>query len=224
MSSLFYASRVAESQVMDEPGEVSAYDEAAAASHLDMLDTVCASQILAMSAEPGWWLDAGCGPGQIALKILRQKPCRIVGIDLAFNMLLRARERAAAGDSRHALYLVQADAARLPFKSGVFDLVYSNSLLHHAADPAALFCESARVMKSAGKFFLRDLIRPLRWRLNKHIEHFGRNYSGAMKRLFDASVRAAYTLPEVRQILRDTALCRSRVSREGGCYLVIRKL
>ncbi|MBI4455198.1 MAG: class I SAM-dependent methyltransferase [Acidobacteria bacterium] len=220
--SLLYGKRIAEPEVMNETMEVEAYTAAAAAEHLDRLDSACAAAIINMGARPNWWLDVGCGPGRIACKVHSLTSARIVGIDLAFNMVKKAKESTQAFGAT-SLYLVQADAAALPFKGGVFDLVYSNSLLHHLSHPVGFFEEAVRVMQNRGKFFLRDLVRPLRWKLRKHINFHGRNYLGSMRQLFEASVRAAYTIDETRRILRTTPLLDGYVSREDGSYLIIRR-
>jgi ubiquinone/menaquinone biosynthesis C-methylase UbiE len=219
---LLYHRRVPEPEIMDEDEEVGAYASAVAAEHLDRLDSICAEAIVKMDARPGWWLDVGCGPGQIAQKVTAQTPARIVGTDLALNMLRQARESIRTADLQNRIFLVQADASALPFREGVFDLVYSNSVLHHLSDPAVFFQETARVMQRGGVFFLRDLVRPFRWRMRKHLQFYGRNYSGQMRRLFEASVRAAYTVKEARHVLQATALRSATLSREGDCYLVIR--
>jgi hypothetical protein len=46
---------------------------------------------------------------------------------------------------------------------------------------------------------------------------FGRHYSGEMRRLYEASVRAAYTTGELKPMLRDSALNdgRTKVFRRG---------
>lgn len=46
--------------------------------------------------------------------------------------------------------LVRADATRLPFRDGVFDLVYHQGLMEHFRDPLPLLRENRRVLKRGG--------------------------------------------------------------------------
>jgi ubiquinone/menaquinone biosynthesis C-methylase UbiE len=208
---------------MDHPGQVEAYASAAAGEHLDRLDSACARAILETGASAGLWLDAGCGPGQIALKVAARSGGKVIGIDLSAPMLRQAQGEAGARRLRHRVFFVQASASALPFKPKSFDLVYSNSVLHHLPAPGSFFREAAAVLKTSGRFFLRDLVRPPRWRLGRHLRRFGSPYSGSMRCLFEASVAASYTVAEARCILRQSPLDGAVVSEEDGCYLVIRR-
>ncbi|MBI3940653.1 MAG: class I SAM-dependent methyltransferase [Acidobacteria bacterium] len=220
---LWYGGRVPEPEVMDEASEVEAYAEAGASEHLDRLDTECANAILGLNAAPDWWLDQGCGPGRITCKVAAQTSAGIVGVDRAFSMLVKARDSAARlGLAR--VWFVQADVSALPFKTGVFQLLCSNSVLHHLSRPKEFLEESARVMRQNGKFFLRDLARPPRWRMRRHLEYHGRNYSGPVRRLFDASVRAAYTIAEARRLVKAASLSGATVCRGGNLYLILRRV
>jgi ubiquinone/menaquinone biosynthesis C-methylase UbiE len=207
---------------MDHEEEIGAYSLAAASDHLDRLDTECVQAIVGMQARPRWWLDAGCGPGQIACKTAHRTAARILGVDRAFGMLQRARDRARAEGLELRAFFVQADAAALPFREAAFDLVYSNSVLHHLILPENYFLEAARVTGSGGKFFLRDLARPVRWRMRRHLSFHGRHYAGQMRQLFEASVRAAYTPVEAKRLGRAAGFRDVRVQRQGALYLTIR--
>ncbi len=97
-------------------------------------------------------LDAGCGTGR-ALAALRAAVGRagtVIGADLTPEML---RVAARSGRDRFAL-LVEADAARLPVRSGTQDVVFAAGLVHHLADPAAGLREFARVCRPGGRLAL----------------------------------------------------------------------
>ena len=208
---------------MDDPAEVDAYASAASQEHLERLDSACAEAILAWGGGEGRWLDAGCGPAQIALNVASRCRATVIGIDLSEAMLRRARREAYALGLQHRVFFVRASVERMPFKPGSLDLVYSNSLLHHLREPRSFFTEGSRLLREGGRFFLRDLVRPPRWRLRAHLRAFGRHYGGAMRQLFDASVHAAYTASELRHLLQATPLSGAEVTEEGGCYLVVRR-
>jgi len=115
---------------------------------------------------------------------------------------------------------------RLPFDDASFDLVTCNSTLHHLADPLGLLNEMARVARPGGAVLLRDLARPsIAAAYPLLIRIFGRHYSGDMRRLYELSVRAAYTMDELRTLLASSGLNdgRSRAFRRGLTHLGIER-
>jgi ubiquinone/menaquinone biosynthesis C-methylase UbiE len=209
--SWFDLPRRPEPEVMDDQGEVEAYASAGAQAFLDAIDNTLVDQVLAL-APAGLLLDIGTGPGSIPLKIARRCPeIRVVGVDYSANMIAAARRAAAKqGLSARASFLI-GDACQLGLPAGCFDVVLSNSLLHHLERPAALFQEMVRVAKPGGLILLRDLRRPSRLALPFHVRWHGRYYSGLMYRLFVNSVRAAYTPAELAGLLRKSPLAEAQV-------------
>lgn len=214
--------RVPEPEVMDTAGEAEAYASAAAAAYLDRMDDTFVEYFFRLAPPRGRVLDVGTGPGQIPSKIVRRNPglC-LVGVDLSDSMLARARQDAKAAGSEGLLQFQKADAQKLPFGDGAFDMAISNSLLHHLRDPVAALREMKRVLKSGGPLLVRDLRRPSRWWYPWQVRIFGRHYDGLMRKLYEDSVRAAYTCPEVQSFLRQAGLDGASVRCCGFVYLVI---
>jgi len=98
-----------------------------------------------------------------------------------------------------------------------------NSLLHHAADPLATLNELARATRPQGALLLRDLKRPSALVFGSHIAWYGRHYQGLMKRLFTDSVRAAYTLPELNDLLARSKIVGGKVFRRGQSHIGIER-
>jgi ubiquinone/menaquinone biosynthesis C-methylase UbiE len=217
--------RVPEPEVMDTDEEVDAYSSAAAQSYLESIDRTFVEHVARLIEPPGRTggraLDFGCGPGQIQITMARRWPhMRFTGLDAGPNMIEKARlDAAEAGVETEfeVLRLGPHGEPSLPFPDAEFDLVTCNSVLHHLDDPAGTLNELARVAKPDGAVLLRDLVRPPGFTYPLHVRFFGRNYSGEMRRLFEASVRAAYTTGELKLMLRDSALNdgRTRVFRRG---------
>ncbi len=168
--------RVPEPEVMDESSEVEAYASAAAQTYLEKIDRTFVPHVarLFAAADPrlvrGLALDVGCGPGQIPIMMAARWPgLRITGLDAAPAMIEQARKdaaRAGVAISFQVLRLGPHGEARLPFDDASFDLVTSNSVLHHVADPVAFFDEIARVAKPEGAVLIRDRPPPFRaWRI-----------------------------------------------------------
>ncbi len=216
--------RIPEPEVMDDSDEVEAYASAAAQAYLDKIDDTFVEHATRLVAgrETGRALDIGTGPGQIVLKLARRLPAwRFVGVDRSPNMIRQAEAglatasgqggSASAGDipTTHRVQFLVADGNRLPFPDSSFDLMLCNSVLHHLAEPQRLFAEIARLVKPDRAILIRDLRRPSRLAFPWHVRWHGRHYSGLMYKLYCASVRSAYTVAELEEMLRASALGRA---------------
>ena len=227
--------RVPEPEVMNESSEVDAYASAAAQSYLEKIDRTFVTHVARLFSRQdprmlrGVALDVGCGPGQIPIMMAERWPgMRITGVDAAPGMVDQARQaarKAGVGISFRVLRLGPHGEARLPFDDASFDLVTSNSVLHHLADPVAFFDEIARVAKPDGAVLIRDIRRPSALAFPLHVRWFGRKYSGPMRRLYEASVHAAYMAAELRDLLTESRLNdgRSRVFRFRLTHLGIER-
>lgn len=209
---------------MDSAEQVEVYSSAAAQAHLDQLDNTFVDHILSLGVRSGLALDVGTGPGQIPIKLALKLPkLEIVGIDLSEAMLVKARDAAVSAQVECQVRFQVGDARRLPFPEHHFDLVMCNSLLHHATDPLAALNELARVSRPEGAFLLRDLRRPSSLVFPFHIAWYGRHYQGMMKRLFTDSVRAAYTLSELEDLLARSQVVGGKIFRRGQSHIGIER-
>ncbi|HKR51433.1 MAG TPA: class I SAM-dependent methyltransferase [Pseudonocardiaceae bacterium] len=105
-------------------------------------------------------LEIGCGSAPCA-RWLAARGARIVGLDLSAGMLRYAMQ--AARETGLSVPLVQADAARLPFADGSFDLACSAfGAVPFVADSAAVMREVARVLRPGGRWVFA-VTHPLRW-------------------------------------------------------------
>jgi len=221
---LFDLPRTPEPEIMDDSGEVEAYASAAAQAFLDRIDdtfVIHALRLLA-SRERGRALDIGAGPGQIVLKLARRLTLwKFVGVDRSPAMIDQARASlASSGFALSGRVEFQiADGNRLDFPDASFDFVMCNSVLHHLAEPQNLLAEIARLVKPSGAILLRDLRRPSRLKYPFHVRWHGRKYYGAMLRLYRASVRAAYTVPELQRLLEYSPLHDTRVFTHQSTHL-----
>jgi hypothetical protein len=77
-------------------------------------------------------LVACCGSGMDAEFLARERDMQVVGLDLSYEALLRAKERAKRYDVGY--HLVVGDVEHLPFKNESFDLAFVHDGLHHLPD------------------------------------------------------------------------------------------
>jgi len=90
-------------------------------------------------------LDAGCGMGRYAVVALGLG-AEVVAVDMS-ESLLRVAEAARTYPKLHA---VEGDLLHPPFKKGVFDIAYSQGVLHHTSDTRAAFKAVAGLVKTKG--------------------------------------------------------------------------
>jgi len=103
-------------------------------------------------------LDICCGSGDLCFLAERMGAGRVVGADFTLPMLAVARRRGRAG--AHRTRLAQADALRLPFRDGVFDVVTVGYGLRNVADIPAALLEMRRVLARGGRAVVLDFGKP----------------------------------------------------------------
>jgi len=96
-------------------------------------------------------LEIGCGAGYDAFEIIKHGG-EYVGIDLAPENVERTRTHLRYYD--YAPQIECADAEELPFEDCVFDVVFSNGVLHHVSDIQRAFSQARRVLRPGGEFWV----------------------------------------------------------------------
>jgi ubiquinone/menaquinone biosynthesis C-methylase UbiE len=192
--------RILEPEVMDSPAEAISYD----AMDFTEVNNAFAQAAIAI-AQPlaqGLMLDAGTGTARIPTVIARQQPqWQIIGIDLAKSMLELGKRNIEQAGLQAQIQLECIDAKQMPYPDAYFDMVISNSIVHHLSDPIPFFRELQRVLKPNGSIFLRDLSRPDNLEiLNDLVDSIGSEYDEEQKRLFRDSLHAAFTFDEIQAI------------------------
>jgi ubiquinone/menaquinone biosynthesis C-methylase UbiE len=191
--------RVLEPEVMDSAQEARDYD---AMDH-GAVNCAFVADFLAVWDGQNPILDVGTGTAQIPLELCRRAPhSRIVGIDLAAQMLLVGRENVHRAGLEEFVHLERCDAKHLLFATASFGAVISNSIVHHIPEPAGVLAEMHRVVAPGGILFIRDLLRPADDTTTRHLvaTHAG-NANRHQQQMFEDSLRAALTLDEIRALV-----------------------
>jgi len=196
--------RVLEPEVMDTSSEAIEYD----AMDFTEVNNAFAERAMQLGPEASLVLDAGTGTARIPIIICQQRPqWKIIGIDLAQNMLLIGSKNVEQAGLKKQIALELADSKQLPYCDAQFDMVISNSLIHHLPDPLPFWREIKRVLKPQGAILIRDLIRPVDENtMNAVVDSIGTEYSQQQKMLFRDSLHAAFTLEEVHELVQNSEL------------------
>jgi ubiquinone/menaquinone biosynthesis C-methylase UbiE len=158
-------------------------------------------------------LDVGTGTALIPVALCRRTTTvQIVAIDLAKHMLLHAGENVLRAGFQDRIMLEMVDAKKMPYPSGSFGTVVSNSIVHHIPEPGTVIAEMHRVTAKGGLVFVRDLVRP---DSEAEVERLVGLYAGAppvdparvkgyerQRDLLRCSLRAALTVGEVTEFAR----------------------
>jgi len=96
-------------------------------------------------------LSVGCGLGREAIVLQDVTECKeLFAVDLNFALL----KSGEPNKERTNLHFVIASLYSLPFKAGIFDLVYSQGVLHHTFSPSAAFKAIADYVRHGGHLFV----------------------------------------------------------------------
>jgi ubiquinone/menaquinone biosynthesis C-methylase UbiE len=98
-------------------------------------------------------LDAGCGTGFLTFE-LAARGHQVTGVDFAPAMMAEARRKAV--DRGVSILFAEADAERLPFMAGSFDLAISRHLLWTLPHPETAVDEWVRVLRPGGRLVVVD--------------------------------------------------------------------
>jgi ubiquinone/menaquinone biosynthesis C-methylase UbiE len=213
--------RTLEPEVMDTEEDAAAYD----AIDTGEVDEVFAARAVELAPAEGLVLDAGAGPGGIAVRVAVRAPgLRIVAIDLAEAMLVRARARVAGAGLGARVEVALGDVKATGRPDASFDMVMSNSTVHHLPDPLGFFVELRRLLRPGGAIFVKDLHRPashVEWQslVERHAAHDGPR----ARQLFADSLLAALTVEEVRALCDRAELDGVEVRRTSDRHWVVER-
>jgi ubiquinone/menaquinone biosynthesis C-methylase UbiE len=213
--------RVLEPEVMDTWLEATAYDA------MDFMSVNTAFAVDAIELDPHAIkvLDLGTGTARIPILMCQQRPQYLItGIDLAQSMLIIGQRNVAAAQLTQRIKLERVDSKRMPYPDLEFDMLVSNSLVHHLPDPLSFFGEVKRIVKLGGAMLIRDLIRPQNDQIvNELVAKIGANYDSHQQQLFHDSLKAGLTLEEVQELIDRVGLIQVKLSQSSDLHWTIER-
>lgn len=197
--------RILEPEVMDTVSEAVDYDQMdhRGVNRLFVDDLLVALQAKSTAA-PVQIFDAGTGTAQIPLELMsRGFDAIVTATDLAEQMLIVAQQNVKAAGFAKSIRLVLADCKQLADANGAYDVVMSNSIVHHIPEPLQVLAELWRILKPGGLLFVRDLMRPDdQATLDGLVQTYAGTSNGHQQQMFRDSLHAALTVDEVRDLLK----------------------
>jgi SAM-dependent methyltransferase len=214
--------RTPEPELMDDEAQARAYAEADFHEPHDRFVTLL-RQRLAWLADEGTALDLGCGPGDVTLRFARAFPSWTVdGLDGSAAMLRLGRAAVEAAGLGNRVSLLQAHLPAPAAPRASYDLVFSNSLLHHLREPMVLWQAVERWTAPGAGVFVMDLLRPPD---RDEAERLQRLYAAGeppvLQHDFFHSLLAAYRPDEVRAQLAAAGLAHFDVEVVSDRHFIV---
>lgn len=215
--------RIPEPELMDDEDQVRAYAgadfEDAHRNFITLFQATFGQNDLC-----GYVLDLGCGHGDITMRFARAYPkCIVHGIDGSEAMIRCGKgilKEAHDIQDRVVLIREMLPAPALPHRK--YDVVISNSLLHHLAMPHTLYQCIERYAVPGAPLFIMDLRRPQTiGEADSLVQTYADQEPEILKRDFYNSLLAAHTIEEVREQLQGTRLAHLSVKAVGDRHIVI---
>ncbi len=204
-----FMQRVLEPEVMDSLEEALEYDS------MDFVEvnTAFARSAAVLGPVFGNVLDAGTGTARIPIALCQLRPeWKLTCIDLSANMLKVAAQNVEKAGVRSQISLELIDAKAMPYPDNYFDMVISNSIIHHLPNPVTFLQEVQRVLKPNGAIFLRDLLRPETLEIRDNlVKLYAGDCNAHQQQLFSDSLQAAFTLDEVETMVETAGLTGLRI-------------
>lgn len=214
--------RILEPELMKEIEQVSAYANAdfeePHSNFIAMLRSYCGSENEIRTA-----LDLGCGPGDITFKFAKVFPETIIDsvdgskemLDFAKNILAEKNEFQVRINYIHSMI----DDYKSTKK---YDLIYSNSLLHHLPDPMVLWNKIAELSSSETYIFIMDLLRPETIEEAAKLKAlYVRDEPEVLQKDFYNSLLAAFEIDEVKEQLSQSGLNKLEVQQISDRHMIV---
>ena len=213
--------RILEPEVMDTWEDAVEYD---AMDHTEV-NTAFAMRALELGPPSGLVLDGGTGTARIPILMVKENPnLHIIGIDLSSNMLKLGETNIIDADVAGNISLHLVDAKQPPFPDNHFDMVITNTVIHHIPDPMPFLKEVNRVVKTNAAILIRDLIRPEHQKaVDMLVKKYAADCTDHQRKLFQDSLMAAFTLEEVEAMLAESGIRGAQVVQSSDRHWSIER-
>ena len=214
--------RVTEPELMNDSVQVSAYAQADfEEAHSAIVNHF--SLYFPHLAQVHSVLDLGCGPADIAVRFAHKFPsCKVDAVDGAKNMLIAAQQRIESESLQHRIVLHQYRLPNCELPAHHYDVIVSNSLLHHLHEPQDLWSCIRQYATRQTAIFISDLMRPKTQDEAKLlVEEYARQEPEILRIDFYNSLLAAFTVDEVVAQLKTANLTGLDVEKISDRHMTI---
>lgn len=212
--------RIPEPELMDDAEQARAYAQADFAEPNQAFVELVETRLAPLPLEARV-VDLGCGPADIPVRLsLRHPGFEIDAVDGSEAMLAHGATAVGRTGARVRLHCARLGEESL--EAHAYDLVLSNSLLHHLPDPSLLWRCVRRLAAPRARVLIMDLARPdTPERARELVELYAGGEPEVLRRDFLASLHAAFTPSEVRAQLDQAGLASLVVAATSDRHLSV---
>jgi len=214
--------RIPEPELMDDAEQARAYSEADFAEPHDNF-VAQFRQRFDDSLDGAAVLDMGCGPADVTCRFALAYPqCRIDAVDGAAEMLRFGHQRVSELGLGHRIRLTEGYLPDAALPQPRYDVLISNSLLHHLYDPSALWRTIKQYAAPGARVFIMDLMRPdSRDAAQSLVDQYAAGEPEILRNDFYLSLLAAFTPDEIDAQLAAAALTQLQIEVISDRHLIV---
>ncbi len=95
-------------------------------------------------------VDLGCGTGRRSIQVLQKSNCDLIGIEISYEMVLRARCKCRMHGLLKRVNFCVGDAETNSFRNEIADIVTVTGVLHHVEEPQRVLTTVYQLLKDDG--------------------------------------------------------------------------
>jgi ubiquinone/menaquinone biosynthesis C-methylase UbiE len=198
--------RTLEPELMEDEAQVKAYAEADfEIPHNQFVERL--KTVINNSGFGGLALDLGCGPGDISRRFIEAYPTSQVYAVDGSEAMIRRGQLIIPPELLNRIHFILGRLPTVILPPADYDIVFSNSLLHHLPEPLALWNVIKRYAKAGSLVVVMDLLRPYSPEIAQFmVDTYAMNEPVILQQDFYHSLLAAFTLEEIKLQLRHADL------------------
>ncbi len=212
--------RVLEPEVMDTEEDAMEYNSIAN----DEVNKLFIEEVIASASDIAKTIvDLGTGPAHIPILLAQKNPdYEITGVELAESMITIAKQNINNAGMAKKIKLIKEDIKSTTLENSSFDIVISNSCIHHIHNPIELLSEAKRLVSRGGVIYFKDLLRPQTLEeLEAIVVRYASNDTDYQRELFYNSLHAALTLDELNRLSQEAGLLGAKIRQTSDRHWVL---
>lgn len=214
--------RITEPELMNNEAQALAYAQANFDEPHDMFIQEFKAAFPEMDVS-GHILDLGCGSADISIRFAQSFPdCVIDGLDGANRMLEHGKLAIQKAQLDDRIHLILGSLPGTSLPRDHYEVVMSNSLLHHLHEPEVLWQSIKQFGVSGSRVFVMDLMRPESEQVaRKLVDLYSRDEPQILKDDFYHSLCAAFLPEEIQSQLEPAGLSHFRIKLVSDRHVIV---